>query len=725
MRFIEIQLQDFKGLTTTIGLSGPATILIGYNGAGKTTVLEGFYIGLTGMLPGHRPSQMDAATMQTLAGPSRRWGVVIRDDEGGEVRREFLGIQSRVRANFGENSTSSKNEDHDQAIKDRYGDFVASLDLSSLLSMRPDDLRDFVLDLCARGGGASPWTMEQVIEDLRSNVPDIDDEPDIVEIPEDCEGPLPLLGLLDTRISEAKTDCRRGVIEANRIRHAEIPELPDPVELEQAEKEVSLVESELASGQEELGRIDARGAERESIEQDIEERRDSIEKAKKKTREVRAEIDEALNLKEGFEHDIGLLKDDVEMLEADGLGIDAPEALEDQGGFGVLEKMIEAIGKKLSTAREKYAVENNRAEDLNERLSQYKDGVCPECGQAAPDLVGSLTQKKAKMEKARDKKKAAVKKLTDQHYKVRTELKEKTDEAQAHGKATREAAAALQTWEKKVEEKKHAIELLIEKQTANDDKGIRLEGRVEELMTDIASQTRGLKKARKKLDEMSKPGAELKKLNGFISGRKERLAEYRQVAEELRAEERQARKAIKARDVAEDEHNAYQEWRKTLNDAEAALICIRREVVSSYVEPVVSRVTDVIGDYLGTFEARFEPRFQLGFSRDTGSEDEAAWVPLHRLSTGEFAMAALALGYALCDLRDPPVKVLMMDKIEVLDPINLKPFIETVSNMVASEVLDQVLVAGMGTRPAYTVTGADDVTVISMHEVTKAAAEAA
>jgi len=702
MHFTSIQLIDFKGITTTVSLD-KATVLAGMNGSGKTTVLEGMYMALTRMLPGYRASQMDTATMLSLAGPSGKWTVLLKDSESGEVRVEFMGVQTRVRANFGDNSTSSQNNDHEQAIAERYGDFLVTLDLSSLLSMTPDNLRDFILDLCARGGGDSPWTVEQVIEDLTAKAPDIENEPDITEIPEDCDEPLDLLELLDTRIAESLTECRRGIIDANRTRKAEVPELPSPVALQDAEKTVADLDAKLAEAQEARGRIDGHQERRESIAADIETRKQSLQEAAEDIETLLADLKAAVALKGVLDTNEAALKADIAQLEAN-----EPAALKSEA----VKEPTQVSDKEHRDALLALHLCHIQVTSIDERLTKYKEGKCPECGQKASDTVDHLTQEKIKAQKKFETADAKVTKLAKQFKTAAAKVKKAQDTIEAQKEAVQATQKAHHTWRKGLDAKDHALELLQEKQKTNDGNGLRIEASLEKINTKTIALKEDVKRFQKTLADIPNPVDELTTIDTEITDIKEILTVSRKDAESLRAEDRKAREALGARDTAEVEHNRLQDWQTTVKAAERALMGIRREVVSSYVDPVVSRVTNVIGDYLGTFEARFDPRFQLGFSRETG-----AWVQLHRLSDGEFAMLSLALAYALCDLQNPPTKILMMDNIHGIDPNNMEPFMQTVSNM-AGTALDQILLAGMGLRSRFSVPGTD-IEIVDMDEATK------
>ncbi len=161
MRLDSITLKHFKGQDINHKL-GPLTLLYGPNGSGKSAILEGIQFGCEG-----RCSLGDSAQAALPLVGVNGGGVRIVTDQAFGWSRELIidHAEGKVSQEIAIDGRGvGKLKETEGAIKERIGKdgevFTPMFDLDRFLDLSDDKRRDFVLQLCARaqraGGGTVP-----------------------------------------------------------------------------------------------------------------------------------------------------------------------------------------------------------------------------------------------------------------------------------------------------------------------------------------------------------------------------------------------------------------------------------------------------------------------------------------------------------------------------------------------------------------------------------------
>ena len=150
MRIITLKLTGFKGADVSHDLS-PLNLFTGANGSGKTRVIQAVEFAVQGKTslggkPEHTAQLASTAgcAVRTTLDDAFEWVRAIHCD----ARTQSLSTAAEVR---GRDGLSLK--DADAAIRAHVGAFAPALDLSTFTSLSQDKKRAFVLDLCARAAG--------------------------------------------------------------------------------------------------------------------------------------------------------------------------------------------------------------------------------------------------------------------------------------------------------------------------------------------------------------------------------------------------------------------------------------------------------------------------------------------------------------------------------------------------------------------------------------------
>ena len=152
MRLREITLSDFRAFaeTTTVDLSADCTILVGKNGQGKTSLLDGLFWALTGQL--ERIGKDKSLVSLYSSTGSATVSLTLSDDDGDlVVRRRFDGDRTTLTCRLADRTLDR------EEVRDRYGALIAlpgesatesaassAATMARSLYLQQDAIRDFV-----------------------------------------------------------------------------------------------------------------------------------------------------------------------------------------------------------------------------------------------------------------------------------------------------------------------------------------------------------------------------------------------------------------------------------------------------------------------------------------------------------------------------------------------------------------------------------------------------
>jgi DNA repair exonuclease SbcCD ATPase subunit len=154
-RIVRVRLDGFRGHHIDVPVA-PLTVLTGPNMTGKTSVLDGVSLALSGRLPGGQTDETGMTSCKVLedcAPASQRFAVEVEDDAGETARFEVsIGDEKTTRNVVASFAEGRKNDWHRKAIVERFGTGggvagLVSLDLEALRALAPAELERLVMRL--------------------------------------------------------------------------------------------------------------------------------------------------------------------------------------------------------------------------------------------------------------------------------------------------------------------------------------------------------------------------------------------------------------------------------------------------------------------------------------------------------------------------------------------------------------------------------------------------
>lgn len=145
MRLMTIELSGFKGANQSIEIE-PLTILTGPNGSGKSRLLQGVRYALSGDVASGKTLEAAADYFSPAGG-----AVSVTDDEGVRVRRS-LHCGDGTRRSTISMSTAARADAKtiESAIAGRYGSFSPMFDLGEFTGLSAEGRREFISRLTSR-----------------------------------------------------------------------------------------------------------------------------------------------------------------------------------------------------------------------------------------------------------------------------------------------------------------------------------------------------------------------------------------------------------------------------------------------------------------------------------------------------------------------------------------------------------------------------------------------
>lgn len=285
-----IRLDGFRGHRLDVPLA-PLTVLTGPNMSGKTSVLDGAALALTGRLPGAPVDQTGMTECDVLgdcAPASGRFAVEVEDNGGQRARFEVSVGDAKITRNVGSTlAEGRKNDWHRAAIAKHFGTGAGTLglvsfDLESLRSLEPAELERLVMQLCG-DVGATEWTTARLLSALAERTMaaaggettavawgDGATAADLYEYmasiatgDKDAPGTLggiddvrAALGELRLRVEQWRSDAESAVRRLKTCAETEVPAAPNAAELADLLAERDAMQAAVESGATELGRLE-------------------------------------------------------------------------------------------------------------------------------------------------------------------------------------------------------------------------------------------------------------------------------------------------------------------------------------------------------------------------------------------------------------------------------------------------------------------------------------
>ena len=168
----QIQMSGIKGQEGTQDLTG-RDIIIGNNGAGKTTRLQAMSLAALGYVPGKGKTAADTFELasedtMTVGIDTELCGIFRSYIKSSKLASDgTMDVKTTQKINVYPSEGERSNKEKEQRIIREVGDFPAMLDFGSFIELSDNKKRDFIYNL---GGDRFTWDHAQVEESLREAV---------------------------------------------------------------------------------------------------------------------------------------------------------------------------------------------------------------------------------------------------------------------------------------------------------------------------------------------------------------------------------------------------------------------------------------------------------------------------------------------------------------------------------------------------------------------------
>ena len=681
-----IKMTNVKGQTATQTLTGK-DIIIGRNGAGKTTRMQSISLAMLGYVPGKGKTVADTfklASDDTMA--------VGLNTDSFMLEREFtktkklkndgsVDVKISQKLSVSPSKGETTNAQKEQRIRQELGDFPVMLDFGAFISMTDNQQRDFIYTL---SGNSFSWDRNRVETEMDALL--LDDElrennPELYECMKQCiadtmsqyvdginvqDGILAMSEYAKDRLKYWKkekvnadgaakklTELKNRGQETDRdlsINLENMKVLQD--QRDQVVKNIAELAAKnnvLKEKAAELAKIRAEIAQMEA-DQDIAEK---VEVAKFAITSLENAIVEASGIEQNYDRKATDLQNDLASLN-EALNIKNERLIALNGELATINAEIKANG------------------DLLQRIAD-SNGFCAfshaiPCNQNFSDFIQETHDIMDMQYELKDLKEQLLKEVTDTIKKLQ------------------ESIQAKQTEQKKLEADKKAFMADVE------NKRKLLEQRKSELL-ELQGREPVLIEKRKQEAEISSylnenPPVDLEAmedqknlLTGQIQSLTAVIDEQKKVRNDLLN--------IKANiiDSQTAEFNVLC-WKQI--DTAIGQKGIKGSIMKEMLDPLMEDVNSKL------HEIGIPENFFFETNSDTGKEVfEFGWGsrPFDALSTGEQLLLMTALMTAMIERANPPIKVLALDNVDNLDRWNLSLVMKNLHNI--GKNMDNIVLAGV------------------------------
>lgn len=686
MKINEVMLRGVKGLDRTQKLTG-RDIFIGPNGTGKTAIFDAVNIALLGYVArekGRRPSD----AMEYAAGDSMTAGVKT---DGLTVERTFTRkykpqddgtTEATVMSDLslypsrGESGLRAR----EARVMAETGIAPVMVDLREFLDLSDDKKREFVLTLTATADyGVPVEEAQRRLEVLFANEGDSDlremGEHSVRKILKDWNPDrVPqLLANLKASTSEwtkKKKEAQAVVIELTSLRGSI-----------QSTRDIAAIKAERDKLQEQLTTEKEQRATINERRKAIDNREQIIENVKSQIQDTSGRI---THLKEGetdLNGEISIKRQQLEIQKGDleenreGLHTDT----ETRDKLIAMRQESDAEVNKLQGKHETLGADISKVEAITDKgecpiagvkcdqnFTAYLDGqrqTLSQLGVSLGEAVGKSNDLTGQIEKLNETIKATEAAMRNQSILIET-LSSEISRLESDLAGVRSDLAAKRENEESL--------------------GTNL-AKAEEIAVDYTGLT---------------PAEELDEL---INGIESRLNELR---EELEQKEQEKGSLIKLEEAQVRNRLAQNNLTviKSITE-EVGYRGMLGDMVKVLSKPLAERVNEFLSGIdinkclsIQTVDHNGHEVFQLGWSRRIGGDNPVShFIPLSRLSTGEGALFLAAILAAVIELRNPPLKAIMIDNIESIDAEHRQLFIDGLAKI--GERMDNITLCGLEAVP--------------------------
>lgn len=681
----EIEMRNVKGQNAIQELTGK-DIIIGRNGAGKTTRMQTIGLSMLGYVPGKGKTAADtfklasddemAVRMETdTFGFDRTFTKTSKMKADGTIDVK-ISQKVSVRPSMGETTNTQK----ENRIRQEIGDFPVMLDFGAFISMTDNQQRDFIYNL---SGNGFSWDRERVETEMKNALlnPDIqENNAELYACMQDC-------------IDDTMRQYREGIdVQSGILAMSEYAK--DKLKYWKKEK----ITADGAAKK--LTELKNRGQETDRDLSINQEKLKELQEMREKTIKEIAELEAKNKVLEEKGKELTKLQDEIAKLE------ETP----DSDRMAVLEEEITKISCEISEKEELKPQYEQRAISLQNELASLQEAIRTE-----NEKMFALKEEKATINAEIKANGDLLERISNSHgccaFSKNIPCNQDFSEFINHTHSIMDDA-----YEKKDE---------VESRIADANKTI---SELQDKVSNTESERRTLdaeKKANEKSMDEQKKMLERKKTElSELQGREPILAAKRNQEAEIAAY--LAENPNVDLTLMEDQKNLVSsqieslqakidEQKKIRNDllnikaniidsqtAEFNTLCwnqicnaigqkgIKGSIVKEMLHPLLDDVNAKL------HEIGIQEDFFFETNSDTGKEIfEFGWSgkPFAALSTGEQLLLMTALMTAMIERANPPIKVLAIDNINDLDKHNLSIVMKGLNTI--GKNMDNIILAGV------------------------------
>lgn len=686
MRIKEIEMRNVKGQTAVQPLTGK-DIIIGRNGAGKTTRMQTIGLAMLGYVPGKGKTAADtfklasddimAVRMETEGfGFERQYSKSrkLKDDGTMDVK---ISQKMSVSPSMGETTNSQK----EQRIRKEMGDFPSMLDFGSFIAMTDNQQRDFIYNL---SGNGFSWNRDRVYDELRKKLLPLELE----ENNEDLY--LCMTDCLDMAMAQYRDgiDVQSGILAVSEFAKDRLKYWKkEKITADSASRKLTELKNKGEETDRDLNlnllKMKELQVKREQLIKDIAEigaKNNTIKTQEEHLKSIREEI-ERLGNDQNTATEESLLKEIIEDFEkAIKDGEERAEQYESKGTalqneMASLQDALKAENEKLMCAKEELALINAEIKANGDLLQRIQDshGCCAfspniPCNQ---DFSEFIDKTQATMDSAYERKDEVentiadaderIHNLQDKIQQTQTEQKMLNRDKTSLAKTIAEANKQIQLKNTELSKLQGREPMLVAKR--------QQEAEIAAYLAENAPVDLTLMEDQKSL------------VSGQIEALQAKIDEQKRVRNDLIN--------IKA-NIIDSQTAEFQAlcWNQISNAIGQKGIkgSIMKEMLNPMLEDVNAKLHEI----------GIEEDFFFETNSDTGKEIfEFGWTgkPFAALSTGEQLLLMTALMTCMIERANPPVKVLAIDNINDLDRQNLSLVMRGLGTI--GKNLDNIILAGV------------------------------
>lgn len=686
----EITFENMKGQSGSQTLAGK-NILVGRNGAGKTTRMQALGLAMLGHIPGQ--GKVAAETFKFATGDQMTAGLKT---DSFEFSRSFV-KEEKIDSKTGEKSTSikevvsvspGKGERTATAKKDRIqqevGNFPVALDFNEFLKLSDSKRRDFIYSLSPIK--SNTWNREKLSEyletrmltaELRSNNEELFDitkeliDRALLQFQDAADIHDGLLSMIDWATSELSFWKRKESDSQGAVR--QMSDMKN--QLLETDRDIAATKKELEELQANLISVEKK------ISADTEKKR-NIDKRLLRIEEVKKEIQ--LVSETAVETDTLSLDQEIAALTASTpLAVDVESLLNPLNEeIGKLSGLADAQRQKLNGYKEQIMNVQANVQTLDSALRKVGEmtGVCVisqmiSCNKDFTGFDAYVDKKKVESQKAMDE----LKKQHDQHE---ASLNVLLQNIGVKEKAKADVFAEAQT----AQGARDAIFQKIKKAEAAKQNLLNLADRKANKLTSLKEELDKL------TNEKSDPIGDLEIMSKQAAGTKSRIAELQ---EQVQEKDRSKQTLILMNEnVLQNNEAKYKAGALKILQESLGAKGVQGELVKEILEPIRAQIEENLKlmnfeqtPYFQTESDTGKELFEFGWINDRGHE-----VNFDALSTGQQTVYLAAMMMTIIDRAQPKLRILAMDNLNHLDKQNFQLLIDGLDGL--AHKVDNIILAG-------------------------------